>query len=135
MRLFVALLLAVLAVAEATTAAQAQYDRYAAAIAKSVPPSAAVRREIVAAAREMLFDPYSVRDAQISNVADFGNGTQGVCVRLNSKNRMGGYTGRTSYAITLSGTILLRYQINHPLCARPEVKWRKFRELEALKNL
>lgn len=112
-----------------------QYDAYAAAIAQSVPPSKAVRSVIAAAARDILFDPYSVRDTAISNVADFGNGTQGVCVLVNSKNRMGGYTGRTSYGITMSGAVLLRYDLNHPLCARPDVKWQKFPELDALRNL
>lgn len=111
------------------------YDAYADAIARSVAPSKAIKRAIVAAARDILFDPYSVRDAEISNVADFGNGTQGVCVKVNAKNRMGGYTGRQSHAITLSGTILISDQVNHPLCARPDVKYRPFPELEALKDL
>jgi hypothetical protein len=111
------------------------YDAYAQAIANSVPPSKALKKAIVEAARDILFDPYSVRDAEISNVADFGNGTQGVCVKVNSKNQMGGYTGRQAHAITMSGTILLRDQVNHPLCARPDVRWRKFPELEALRNL
>lgn len=115
-----------------TSSAGQQYDPYGAAIANSVPPSRAVRAIIVEAARNLLFDPYSVRDAQISNVADFGNGTQGVCVLANSKNRFGGYTGRQSHAITMSGTILINDQINHPLCARPDIKWHAFPELEAL---
>lgn len=108
------------------------YDPYAAVIANSVPPSKAIRTAIVEAARNILFDPYSVRDAQISNVADFSNGTQGVCVLANAKNRMGGYTGRQSHAITMSGTILLQEQTNHPLCARPDIRWQSFPELEAL---
>lgn len=53
----------------------------------------------------------------------------------NAKNRMGGYTGRQSHAITMSGTILLQQQTNHPLCARPDVKWHAFPELEALRDL
>ncbi|WP_205747888.1 hypothetical protein [Devosia sp. FKR38] len=114
------------------TSAGQTYDPYAAAIANSVPPSRAVRAAIVEAARNILFDPYSVRDAQISNVADFGNGTQGVCVLANAKNQFGGYTGRQSHAITMSGSLLLSQQTNHPLCARPDVKWHKFPELEAL---
>ncbi len=111
------------------------YDAYAQAIANSVPPSKAIKRAIVAAACDILFDPYSVRDAEISNVADFGNGTQGVCVKVNAKNRMGGYTGRQAHAITMSGTILIREYTNHPLCLRPDVKYRPFPELEALRKL
>ena len=127
-----AIALASFSVALITSSVGQPYDPYAAAIANSTPPSRAVRAAIVEAARNLLFDPYSVRDAQISNVADFGNGTQGVCVLANSKNRFGGYTGRQSHAITMSGIILLKEEANHPLCARPDIKWHAFPELEAL---
>lgn len=39
---------------------------------------------IATAVRTFLLDPYSVRDTAISNVADFGNGAQGVCVAANA---------------------------------------------------
>ena len=126
---------AALALATTLTASGKQYDRYADTIARSVPPSKAIRKAITSAARDILYDPYSVRDTAISNVADFGDGTQGVCVLVNSKNMYGGYTGRKSYAITMRGTILITYYTGHPLCARPDVKWHKFPELDALRNL
>jgi len=49
--------------------------------------------------RTKLFDPYSVRDAMISEPAQRSSWVMGVppawtvCVRMNAKNRMGGYTG------------------------------------------
>jgi hypothetical protein len=74
-------------------------------------------REIIAAhVRATYFDPYSVRDASIARprgarvhvVGTFKHEEGwGVCVRANSKDRMGAYTGlkQTIYIIN-SGTVL-----------------------------
>lgn len=110
-------------------------EDYSGAIAASVPPSAALKEKIVRDARTFLADPYSVRDAGISNVATFNNGSQGVCVRANVKNKMGGYTGRTNLAVIIRNGVLVGNIPNHRLCARPDVPWNDFPELEALRNL
>ncbi|MEI4234991.1 hypothetical protein [Roseovarius sp. D22-M7] len=110
-------------------------EDYAGAIAASVPPSASIKAQIVRDARTFLADPYSVRDAGISNVATFNNGLQGVCVRANSKNKMGGYTGRQNLAVLIQNGMLVGNVPNHQLCSRPDVPWRKFPELEALRDL
>lgn len=118
----------------ALSACAAPYD-YSGEIATSVPPSAALRAQIVDAARDYLIDPYSVRDAEISNVATFRDGTQGVCVKANTRNRMGGYTGRQTLAVLFNNGVFLNSFPNHPLCMRPDVTWRGFPELEALRDI
>lgn len=104
-------------------------------VAKSTPPSSALRAQIAEAARDFLIDPYSVRDAEISNVGTFSTGTQGVCVKANAKNRSGGYTGREVMGITFKGGVLTGTYPRHPYCNAADLKWHRFNELEALKNL
>ncbi len=122
------------AMAAALFGCAAPYD-YTADIAASVPPSRALRTQIREAARDYLYDPYSVRDAEISNVATFRDGTQGVCVKANSRNAMGGYSGRHTLAILISNGQLSNSFPNHPLCARPDVRWHDFPELETLAHI
>jgi len=118
-----------------TVANCAPPEDYAGAIAASKPASASIKQQIVQDARDFLADPYSVRDAEISNVATFSNGSQGVCVRANAKNKLGGYTGRQTMAITIRNGVLAGHTMNHPLCARPDILWMPFPELEALAQL
>ena len=108
---------------------------YSGPIANAVQPSASIKSQIVRDARDLLFDPYSIRDAEISNVATFADGSQGVCVKANSRNAMGGYTGRQSMAITIRNGMLVGHAMNSPLCVRPDVVYRPFPELEALASL
>lgn len=108
---------------------------YSGPIANAVPPSASIKSQIVRDARDLLLNPYEIRDAEISNVATFADGTQGVCVKANVQNAFGGYTGRQSMAINIRNGILVGNTMNSPLCARPDVTYRPFPELEALKNL
>ena len=110
-------------------------ENYSGAIAAAQPANASIKGQIVRDARDFLLDPYTVRDAEISNVATFSDGTQGVCVRANAKNAMGGYTGRQSMAINIRNGVLSGHTMNNQLCARPDVKWYPFPELEALSQL
>ncbi len=64
-----------------------------------------------------LFDLYSVRDAQISvpkpgrlsTVLSYEEGWV-ICVRMNAKNRMGGYTGVRTMAILIRGNTVVAAQ-------------------------
>lgn len=50
------------------------------------------RQQIVKQVRTTFFDPYSIRDAEISE--PFPNKSViAVCIKMNAKNRMGGYIG------------------------------------------
>ena len=64
-----------------------------------LPPN--YRALIRAAVRDKFFDPYSIRDAAISQPiqgATLVGSHQTICIRANAKNRLGGYTGRRSTA-------------------------------------
>lgn len=98
----------------------------------------AVRLAIVEAAREILVDPYSIRDVAISSMYDIkGDGSQSVvCVKYNAKNRMGGYTGRTTTGIFIADGIRpFNTSNNLALCFWPEVKYGPFHEADILKKL
>ncbi|MFT6535434.1 MAG: hypothetical protein ACJAQU_000326 [Loktanella salsilacus] len=108
---------------------------YSGPIANAVPVSASIKSQIVRDARDLLLDPYSIRDAEISGVATFADGSQGVCVKANARNAMGGYSGRQSMAINIRNGVLVGHTDDSPLCARPDVTYQPFPELEALANL
>lgn len=84
---------------------------------ESAGPMPARYRQIAAEFfRKALVDPYSVRDAEISKPkmgSLFVEGTLGkhepgwlVCLRANSKNRMGAYTGLRDTAIVIRGDVV-----------------------------
>lgn len=64
------------------------------------PLSVAERASIINYVKAKFFDPYSIRDATISNAVDgtnlYGSKSTRICVRANAKNRLGGYTGQTA---------------------------------------
>lgn len=96
------------------------------------PASREVRAMLVETARDAFFDPYSIRDAEISYVGTFPNGNQFVCGKANAKNQLGGYTGRETLAVYLRGNQIIGSGSNPALCNNPNLKWQKFPELEAL---
>lgn len=53
-------------------------------------PTKALKIAIVNAARDVVFDPYSIRDAEISNVVllNPSAGIDAVCVKANAKNHL-----------------------------------------------
>ena len=114
----------------ALLAACAAQDRYGEVIARSVPPSEALKAEIVKGAEQLIYDPTSIRKAEISNVATFSDGLQGVCVRADSKNVSGRYIGVRSIGIPIRDGKLAGGTLDHPICNRDDVPWRAFPELE-----
>ncbi|MBB4067156.1 hypothetical protein [Gellertiella hungarica] len=104
--------------------------------ASARPATASEKALIVSAARDYLIDPYSVRDAEISDVRTLlDTGYLAVCVKANSKNRMGGYTGRTATSVRFKDGKIVGALQDAPGCYMPEVKYYSFPELEALRNL
>jgi len=91
--------------------------------------------------RRTLFDPYSVRDAEIAaptvqqsiHIIDPSPGWT-ICVRYNAKNRMGAYAGTTENALLVRGdrvTVSL-HELTTPMprigmCR--DAKWEPFQEL------
>lgn len=107
-------------------------DKYARIIADSTPPSPAIKLQLVGKAKDLLYDPASVRDAEISNVATLPDGLQGVCVRADSKNVDGVYIGRQNLGIAIRDGKLQDGTLNHPICNRADVAWQPFPELNTL---
>ncbi len=100
------------------------------------PITAGEKAAIVSAARDYFVDPYSIRDAEISDVVRLNDqGLEAVCVKANSKNRMGGYVGRTATSVRLLNGKPVSTLQNAPSCVAPQMRYRPFPELENLKNL
>lgn len=113
-------------------AACAEGGRYGEIIARSTPPSPELRAELAQGATKVAYDPGSIRYAEISNVATFKDGLQGVCVRADSKNVKGNYTGVHSIGLPLRDGKVIGGTLDHPICNRADVPWQKFPELEQL---
>lgn len=79
------------------------------------PTTTTVRKNMADAARNALKDPYSVRDAEISHTMGKGNNNY-VCVRANTKNGFGGYTGRTGYTVFMNGDRPVNVTTNDVWC-------------------
>lgn len=127
MRTFSILAVGLLAVSACTAP-----DQYAQVIADSTPPSASIKAQLVGKAKDLLYDPASVRGAEISNVATLPDGLQGVCVKADSKNVDGVYVGRNNMGIAIRDGKLQDGTLNHPICNRADIKWQPFPELNAL---
>lgn len=99
-----------------------------------VPPSAAHKRLLIEAAKENLYDPYSVRDAELSPQFRFPSGEIAYCGRLNAKNAMGGYTGRQYVLVVFNNERITNYITNHAGCqsSQDRIRWHRFVELENL---
>ena len=97
-------------------------------------PSAALRRTLANAARNYLYDPYSVRDAEISSVVtvDSGRSLQSVCVKANAKNLYGAYVGRRAVLVRLQRGVPLVAIDAASWCFTKGLRYFSFRELEAL---
>jgi len=92
------------------------------------------KQQTVAYFKKTLKDPYTVRDAEITEptviFVGLVNGTTapGVCVRMNAKNSFGAYTGVEAFSVAFkSGKVFL---VNPPLfdtCTK--ANWRAFPEM------
>jgi hypothetical protein len=111
------------------------------AIADATPATARDKESILSAARDVLYDPYSVRDAEISKVIlwtdGFGQQTRWVCVKFNSKNALGGYTGRQQHLIylTLNGELFGHNQDIFAQAHCNKMTYSRFHEADRLREL
>jgi hypothetical protein len=90
--------------------------------------------------RETFFDPYSIRDAEISEpvvVPSVGPVAWKVCIRANAKNRMGAYTGRKNTGIIISDGNIVSVESTDALSGQgpacpPAASFGRFSELEQI---
>jgi hypothetical protein len=109
-----------------------------------IPASTDQRAAIAAYIRNNFFDPYSIRDAEISSAVESVGSLDGstknppmICVIDNAKNRMGGYTGKraTLYYLTYSGQIGRAVDsaddtFVNPFCEDSRLRYVPFPEIE-----
>ena len=105
----------------------------------NVAPPSNARAAALGYARQSFFDPYSVRDASISQpfVIPYGLGGQSqawvVCVRANAKNRMGAYAGMQESLIVFDGDAVNASRSGRDVAsACRSAQYGPFPELEAL---
>ena len=105
----------------------------------NVAPPSNARAAALGYARQSFFDPYSVRDASISQpfVIPYGLGGQSqawvVCVRANAKNRMGAYAGMQETLIVFEGDAIDASRSGRDVAsACRSAQYGPFPELEAL---
>jgi hypothetical protein len=108
-------------------------EQQAQVFATQTAPSGAVKSSVVKHVQENFFDPYSIRDAAISDVVNLGTtGLQAVCVRANGKNRFGAYVGLTATSVRLKDGVAVSSLQSAPACSDQRMRYRPFPELEAL---
>lgn len=110
--------------------------------AQSFPSTPATRNAIVQHVRESLKDPYSIRDAEISNswqteegLRLYGPSYAAVCIKMNGKNSYGAYTGKKPFGFVLNQGKVLDSDEDSPLCNDPRrtTSWTSFPELMNIK--
>ncbi|SFB36643.1 hypothetical protein SAMN03159496_03143 [Rhizobium sp. NFR07] len=102
-------------------------------MASQTPPTAAEKAAIVKYIKETFYDPYSIRDASISNALTLlDTGYRAICVRFNAKNRMGGYVGMTPTSVRFKGGKVESALQDAPGCNRPGLRYAPFPALENL---
>lgn len=105
----------------------------------NVAPPSNARAAALGYARQSFFDPYSVRDASISQpfVIPYGLAGQSqawvVCVRANAKNRLGAYAGLQETLVVFEGETVDTSRSGRDVAsACRSAQYGPFPELEAL---
>lgn len=99
-----------------------------------VQPTGADKAAVIKYVKDTFFDPYSIRDVTISNVITSPTQPEwrAVCVRMNAKNRMGGYTGQTYTSIRMKDGVAVSSLTDALGCMDGRLKFYPFPELEAV---
>lgn len=110
--------------------------------AEGFPTTAATRQIVVQYVRESFKDPYSIRDAEISNswrteqgMQQLGSSSYAVCVRMNGKNSYGAYTGRKATAFVINQNKVITSDEDSVVCndARRVSSWTSFPEVMSIR--
>lgn len=98
------------------------------------------RTSILAHIKSSFLDPYTIRDAEISQAAPSmmlnGEMTLNICIAANAKNSYGAYAGKqtTLYYLTTSGRVLdtNKDAFAELFCASQRLRYEPFLEVEQL---
>jgi len=98
------------------------------------PVAPSIKAQILKGAKDVLYDPHSVRDAEISGFIPRTPGSEDgfVCVKANAKNLYGAYTGRQGTLVFVNGGKVTNATASHPMCSNRNIRYHPFPELEAL---
>lgn len=119
---------AALALAGCQTAAES--------FARQRPATSAEKASIVAGARNVMRDPYSIRDAEISYYVPHGTGDNGhICVVANAKNAFGAYTGRKGWLVAMVNGQAANAWEGHPMCNIAQMRYQPFPEIYKLRAM
>jgi hypothetical protein len=112
----------------------ASQERVDQAMQAQKPPTDNIKRSIINHAKESYYDPYSLRDVEISYSLQVPEDVsyQVVCVKANAKNRMGAYTGRKAVSFRLKNEAVISTWDEAPGCLDSRLKYIPFKELEKL---
>ena len=80
---------------------------------------------------EIFYDPYSLRSVSITKPRKEQSGWI-VCLRLNAKNRVGGYTGVESNTILIDNNEVIGWEKGLSLCEGRNLDYKPWPELENL---
>ena len=100
------------------------------AVATMADLPADYRQQIVSQVKATFFDPYSIRDAAISEPFP-SRSVIAVCIRANAKNRMGGYIGikPTAYYFNSGGYAFSETDLAPVVCDK--AKYQPFPEIDS----
>ena len=111
------------------------------AIDNQGPLSDKARTEIANEVRNTFFDPYSIRDAEVSSAVPTMTLDEKtvymVCLRANAKNRLGGYTGKraTIFYFTADWKLFdTNDQDTFGFCSNSRLNWGPFPEIEKIES-
>ncbi|WP_156418517.1 hypothetical protein [Aureimonas sp. D3] len=134
-------LLAALAAAPLTLSGCQTAEFNQTAMDRQRPATEAEVNGVLKGMRDSLRDPYSVRDAEISNVFELksvgSQPDQHVCVKGNTRNGFGAYTGRQTYLVYLRNGVA--FGVNQDIFAQSLCNrvggYRPFTEVRRLSEL
>jgi predicted transcriptional regulator with HTH domain len=96
-------------------------------------PTAEEVRVVIYLIKENWLDPYSVRDAQISEVVGADDSFRQLCVKGNAKNSNGAYSGMKYHLVTMNptreGNIYIADVDENGVKTCRALNWRAFPEL------
>lgn len=103
------------------------------------PATAAEKHTVIQTARNELYDPFSIRSAELSTVITIGDGREArrvVCARFDSRTRDGGYTGVETHLITLDSRERVLAALVVPATEAPcdRLRYAPFPEAEGLRR-
>ena len=93
------------------------------------------KRIIVQYIRDTYKDPYSIKDAQISDTMINLDGVKWICIYLNAKNSFGAYVGRKLAGINIKGSRITRYWNSDTDCELMAGRGLRFNHFPELENL